>query len=181
MENQIETLYMIIALLAILLGGLAVFFFRQFLLSKNKIPNEEQLKTIQELLTANQELLTANQKLQAKNNLKEQRALQLGKNNANGGIAEFLGNLGVSIIQKFDILCMLPSTSKKPSVDAIGFNDDIITFIEFKKSGANLTSKEKKVKKLIEEGKVNYEIVDVNLPDDLTTIREPKESNLITS
>ena len=76
---------------------------------------------------------------------------------------------------------MLPSTSKKPSVDAIGFNDDIITFIEFKKSGANLTSKEKKVKKLIEEGKVNYEIVDVNLPDDLTTIREPKESNLITS
>jgi len=195
LENQIETLYTIIALLAVLLGGLTTFFFRQFLLSKNKIPNEEVQNLIQENQKKVEELQshiresqgniqeyqTTIQKLQVKLSLKEQRALQLGKNNANGGIAEFLGSLGVSIMQKFDILCMLPSTSKKPSVDGIGFNDDGITFIEFKKSGAKLTSKENKIKKLIEEGKVNYEIVDVNLPEDLTTIREPKESNLIIS
>ncbi|MEK0324041.1 MAG: hypothetical protein QQN39_07340, partial [Nitrosopumilus sp.] len=65
---------------------------------------------------------------------------------------------------------------KKPSVDDIGFNDDGITFIEFKKSGANLTSKENKIKKLIGEGKVNYEIVDVNLPDNLTKIRNTKDT-----
>ncbi len=185
---------MIIALLAILSVGLSVFLLRQFLLSKNKVSNEiqsliqENQKRIQELQTnirksqgIVQEHQTTIQKLQAQLKLKDKRSWQVGQNSANGGIAEFLGSLGVSIMQKFDILCMLPSTSKKPSVDAIGFNDDIITFIEFKKSGANLTSKENKVKKLIEEGKVNYEIVDVNLPDNLTTIREPKVSNLIIS
>ena len=104
----------------------------------------------------------------------------MGKNLANGGIDELLGGLGLSIIQKFDTLCMLASTSKKPSADAIGFNDDGITFIEFKKSGATLTPKENKIKKLIAAGKVNYEIVDVNLPDNLTEIRktEEKEVNL---
>ena len=194
LENQIETLYIIIALLLVLLGGLTAFFLRKFLLSENKIPNhiqyfiQEREKRIEELQTnleeykgTDQEQQITIEELRAKLSLKEQRALQLGKNSANGGIAEFLGSLGVSIYQKFDIWSMLSSTSKKPSVDGIGFNDDGITFVEFKKSGANLTSKENKVKKLIEEGKVYYEIVDVNLPDDLTTIREPKESNMIIS
>ena len=189
MENQIETLYLIIASLAILSAGFATFFLRQFLLTKNKIPNEiqslirENQARIQELQSniresqgTVQEHQTTIQKLQAQLKLKDSRSFQVGQNSANGGIAEFLGGLGLSIIQKFDTLCMLASTSKKPSVDAIGFNDDGITFIEFKKSGANLTSKENKIKKLIGEGKVNYEIVDVNLPDNLTKIRNTKDT-----
>ena len=189
MENQIETLYLIIASLAILSAGFATFFLRQFLLTKNKIPNEiqslirENQSRIQELQSniresqgTVQEHQTTIQKLQAQLKLKDSRSFQVGQNSANGGIAEFLGGLGLSIIQKFDTLCMLASTSKKPSVDAIGFNDDGITFIEFKKSGANLTSKENKIKKLIGEGKVNYEIVDVNLPDNLTKIRNTKDT-----
>ena len=189
MENQIETLYLIIALLVILSAGFATFFLRQFLLTKNKIPNEiqslikENQSRIQELQSniresqgTVQEHQTTIQKLQAQLKLKDTRSFQIGQNSANGGIAEFLGGLGLSIIQKFDTLCMLASTSKKPSVDAIGFNDDGITFIEFKTSGANLTSKENKIKKLIGEGKVNYEIVDVNLPDNLTKIRNTKDT-----
>ena len=189
MENQIETLYLIITSLAILSAGFATFFLRQFLLTKNKIPNEiqslirENQSRIQELQSniresqgTVQEHQTTIQKLQAQLKLKDSRSFQVGQNSANGGIAEFLGGLGLSIIQKFDTLCMLASTSKKPSVDAIGFNDDGITFIEFKKSGANLTSKENKIKKLIGEGKVNYEIVDVNLPDNLTKIRNTKDT-----
>lgn len=188
MENPIETLYLIIALLAILSAGFATFFLKQFFLSKSKIPNEIQLlirenqARIQELQSniresqgTVQEHQTTIQKLQSQLKLKDSRSFQVGQNSANGGIAEFLGGLGLSLIQKFDTLCMLASTSKKPSVDAIGFNDDCITFIEFKKFGAILTSKEKKIKKLIEEGKVNYEIVDVNLPDNLTKIRKIKD------
>ena len=191
MENQIETLYMIITLLAILSVGLTAFFLRQFLLSKNRIPNEVQFmiqenqKRIQELQAdiqesqgTVQEHQTTIQKLQSQLKLKDKRSWQVGQNSANGGIAEFLGSLGLSIIQKFDTLCMLASTSKKPSVDAIGFNDDGVTFIEFKKSGAILTPKENKIKKLITDGKVNYEIVDVNLPDNLTEIRKTKEKEV---
>ena len=189
MENQIETLYLIITSLAILSAGFATFFLRQFLLTKNKIPNEiqslirENQSRIQELQSniresqgTVQEHQTTIQKLQAQLKLKDSRSFQVGQNSANGGIAEFLGGLGLSIIQKFDTLCMLASTSKKPSVDYIGFNDDGITFIEIKTSGANLTSKENKIKKLIGEGKVNYEIVDVSLPDNLTKIRNTKDT-----
>jgi len=171
--------------LVILSVGLIVFFLRQFLLSKNKIPNEEtqslnleNQKIIQEYQGIIKDHQTIIQKQQAQLKLKDQRSHQMGQNSAIGGIAEFLGGLGLSIIQKFDTLCMLASTSKKPSVDAIGFNDDSITFIEFKKSGANLTSKENKIKKLIAEGKINYEIVDVNLPDNLTEIRKAKEMDV---
>jgi len=191
MENQIETLYIIITLLTFLSVGLIAFFLRQFLLSKNRIPNEVQFliqenqKRIQELQANIQESQgtvhehqTTIQKLQAQLKLKDKRSWQVGQNSAYGGIAEFLGSLGLSIIQKFDTLCMLASTSKKPSVDAIGFNDDGITFIEFKKSGAILTPKENKIKKLIADGKVNYKIVDVNLPDNLTEIRNTKEKKV---
>jgi len=126
LENQIETLYIIIALLLVLLGGLTAFFLRKFLLSENKIPNhiqyfiQEREKRIEELQTnleeykgTDQEQQITIEELRAKLSLKEQRALQLGKNSANGGIAEFLGSLGVSIYQKFDIWSMLSSTSKK--------------------------------------------------------------------
>lgn len=187
MENQIETLYIMITLLVLLSVGLSVFFLRQFLLSKNRIPNEvqsliqENQKRVQELQTniqdsqgTIQEHQITIQKLQAQLKLKDKRSWQVGQNSANGGVAEFLGYLDLSIIQQFDILCMLTSTSKKPSVDAIGFNNDFVTFIEFKKSGAILTTKENKIKKLIAEGKVNYKIVDVNLPDNLTEIRKTK-------
>ena len=127
MENQIETLYIIISLLALLSGGLAVFFLRQLLLTKNRISNDEAQSLIQENQNRVQELQTdiqeyqetiqdhqtIIQKLQRQLKLKDKRSWQAGQNSAKGGVAEFLGYLGLSITQKFDILFMLASTSKK--------------------------------------------------------------------
>jgi len=190
-EISPEILFIVIMVVTIFSAGLTFILFKYFQSSKLVLTDETQSviqeyqKQIQDLQTniqssqgTVQEHQTTIQKLQAQLKLKDKRSWQVGKNSANGGIAEFLGGLGLSIIQKFDTLCMLASTSKKPSVDAIGFNDDGITFIEFKKSGAKLTAKENKIEKLIEEGKVNYEIVDVNLPDNLTAIRKTKEKEM---
>lgn len=193
MENITEILYVVIAILSVLSAGLITFALRQFLVSRNVVPNEAQ-SVIQEYQTRIQGLQTnvqesqgiiqehqaIIQKLQNQLKLKDKRSWQAGQNSANGGVAEFLGYLGLGIIQKFDILCMLTSTSKKPSVDAIGFDDECITFLEFKKSGANLTPKENIVKRLIMEGKVDYKIIDVNIPNNLTEVRNvsEKEANL---
>lgn len=190
-ENSPEILFVIIVLVAVFSASSTFILFKYFHSSKRVSTNETQSLiqeyqkqiqdlqiNIQESQSTVQEHQITIQKLQAQLKLKDKRSWQAGQNSANGGIAEFLGFLGLSIIQKFDILCMLTSTSKKPSVDAIGFNNDFVTFIEFKKSGANLTPKENKIKKLIAEGKVDYKIVDVNLPDNLTDTRQTKEKEV---
>lgn len=41
-------------------------------------------------------------------------------------------------------------------IDGIAFNDDRIVFCEFKFSNSNLTKNERKIKKLIENGKVEW-------------------------
>jgi len=128
--------------------------------------------TIQQSQTMIKEHQTTVERLQYQLKQKDTRSWLAGQNSAKGGVAEFLGYLGLAITQKFDVICMMASTSKKPSVDAIGFNDEMITFIEIKKSGANLTGRENNVKKLIQEGKVDYQIVDVNLPGNLTQVRK---------
>ncbi len=179
MEIQVEILYVVISLLAVLSVGLTILIVRQFRFSKNPRPDgkvqtliqdyQNKIEDSQSVIQDHQSFI---QKLQNQLKLKDKRSFQVGQNSSNGRIAEFLGFLGVSLTQKFDILCMLSSTSKKPSVDAIGFNDESITFIEFKKAGAHLTPKENKVKKLVAEGKIVYKIIDVNLPTNLTNDRK---------
>lgn len=192
LEISLEIILVVISLMTLLSCGLVFLIKRSYLISKNQVSQDKVQSVIENYQTKIQELQsdfqesqitiqehqTIIQKLQNQLKIKDKRSWQIGQNSANGGIAEFLGGLGLSIIQKFDTLCMLASTSKKPSADAIGFNDDGITFIEFKKSGATLTPKENKIKKLIAAGKVNYEIVDVNLPDNLTEIRKTKEKEV---
>ena len=192
LEISFEIALVVISLMTILSGGLVFFIIRSHLISKNQVSQDkvqsvienyqtkvqELQSDIQESQTTIQDHQTTIQKLQNQLKIKDKRSWQVGQNSANGGVAEFLGYLGLAITQKFDVLCMMASTSKKPSVDAIGFNDDMITFIEIKKSGATLTPKENKIKKLIAEGNVDYKIVDVNLPDNLTEVRKVNEKEV---
>lgn len=61
---------------------------------------------------------------------------------------------------------MLLSTTKgNGSLDLIGVNQESLDFIEIKTKGATLSKGEKKVRRLVEERKVNYKIMDVELPD----------------
>ena len=179
MEIQNEVFYFLIILVSVLSAGLIIFILRKSYFSKNQVPDEKAQTLIhdyQDKIQESQELIqdqqTIIQKMQLQLKLKDKRSFQAGQNSSNGGVAEFLGSMGLSMYQDYDIFCMLPSTSKKPSVDAVGFNDESITFVEFKKAGATLTPKENKIKKLVSEGKVVYKIVDVNLPINLTTERK---------
>ena len=59
---------------------------------------------------------------------------------------------------------MLVTGATSPSLDLIGVKDDSVGFIEVKSLKTGLTKPEKKVRDLIDTGKVRYVIMEGNLP-----------------
>jgi len=89
---------------------------------------------------------------------------RLGINVTKGEINEILGTF--SLLNEYDDVMLLSTTAGNASLDLIGINQDSLDFIEIKTKGAPLTKGEKKVRKLVEEKRVNYRIVDAELPVD---------------
>ena len=100
---------------------------------------------------------------------------QLGINTIRGGIHQILGTF--SLLNDYDEVMLLSSTSGNASMDLIGVNRETVDFIEIKTKGAPLTKGEKKVRKLIEEKRVNYRIVDAELPVDFTIEDRDTQNN----
>jgi predicted Holliday junction resolvase-like endonuclease len=103
--------------------------------------------------------------------LKRKQARQVGVNESAGKYHELLGDF--ALLSKYDEIITLSSTSKAPSLDLIGVNEDSVDFIEIKKVAPNgkqndLSKTEKKIRRLIEEKKVTYKVFDVDLPDNFT-------------
>lgn len=92
---------------------------------------------------------------------------QLGINEIKGGINQILGTF--SLLNEYEEIMLLSTTSGNASMDLIGVNQDSLDFIEIKTKGSPLTKGEKKVRKLIQEKRVNYRIVDADLPVDFKT------------
>ena len=89
---------------------------------------------------------------------------RLGINVTKGEINEILGTF--SLLNEYDDVMLLSTTAGNASLDLIGINQDSLDFIEIKTKGAPLTKGEKKVRKLVEEKRVKYRIVDAELPVD---------------
>ncbi len=102
---------------------------------------------------------------------KQKQAYQMGTNATTGNYHEILGDF--AFLSKYDQLITLSTTSKQPSLDLIGVNEESLDFIEIKKVSPkgklNKTSDdEDHVRRLIEEKKVTYKVFDVDLPDNFT-------------
>jgi len=91
---------------------------------------------------------------------------RLGINVTKGDYHEILGTF--SLLNEYDDVMMLSTTTGNASLDLIGVNKDSLDFIEIKTKGADLSKGEKKVRRLVEEKKVNYRIVDAELPANFT-------------
>jgi len=89
---------------------------------------------------------------------------RLGINVTKGGINEILGTF--SLLNEYDDVMLLSTTAGNASLDMIGINKDSLDFIEIKTKGADLSKREKIVRKLVEEKRVKYRIVDAELPFD---------------
>jgi len=99
---------------------------------------------------------------------------QIGINEIKGGINQILGTF--SLLNEYDEIILLSTTSGNASMDLIGVNENTLDFIEIKTKGATLTKGEKRVRKLVGEKSVNYRIVDVDLPIDLK-VEDRKPTN----
>ena len=92
-------------------------------------------------------------------------SFRLGRSQKIGDISQLLGTFDV--LTKYDEISLLSSTSAQSSMDLLGRNDNVLDFIEFKKSGTALTKHERQLKTYIDKGelKVRYKILEVAWPD----------------
>jgi len=97
---------------------------------------------------------------------RQSQATRLGQNTALGNIHEILGKF--AFLTEYPEIYLLSTTSRNASLDCLGVKEDSLDFIEIKKSGARITPKENKIRRLVEEGKVSYVVKDVELPDGCT-------------
>ncbi len=93
---------------------------------------------------------------------KQAKAYQIGQSGIRGELNQILG--AFSILNEYKQLASISSVSKQFSIDLLGIKDDSIDFIEVKSLGTPLSPSERKVKKLIDENKVNYRILEGNIP-----------------
>lgn len=105
---------------------------------------------------------------------KQSLSFRAGVNTTVGDYSQILGDF--ALLSKYDSLITLSTTSRQPSLDLIGVNEESLDFIELKKKGTGSTDNEKHIKKLVEEKKVFYKIYDVDLPNNFSIEeRVPKE------
>jgi len=94
--------------------------------------------------------------------IRQSRAFNAGKITTVGDYTQILGEF--SLLSKYDHIITLSTTSRQPSLDLIGVNNDTIDFLEIKKKGANLSKNESHIKKLVDAKKVSYKIYEIELP-----------------
>ncbi len=90
----------------------------------------------------------------------------MGVNTTSGDYTQILGDF--ALLSEYDQIITLSTTSKQPSLDLIGVNNESIDFLEIKKKGAKITPSENHIKKLVENKKVAYKVFDIDLPSEFT-------------
>ena len=100
----------------------------------------------------------------------EKRFIQKQTNAYNAGISYVRGEItqilaGFSILNDYRQLAILGTVSKNMSLDLLGISDEYVDLIEVKTKGAGFSESEKKVKQLIDAGKVRYRVIDGEFPN----------------
>ena len=95
-------------------------------------------------------------------NQKQTKAYNIGQSGIRGELNQILG--AFAILNEYKQLASISSVSKQFSIDLLGIKEDSIDFIEVKSAGTKLSPPERNVKKLIDEKKVNYRVIEGNLP-----------------
>ena len=97
---------------------------------------------------------------------RQTQAYTAGVNQTKGDVVQVLGTF--STLNDYDNILFLSSASKQCSVDLLGVGPETLDFIEVKKKGASLKPNEKNLRRLVEEKKVRYRVLDVELPESVT-------------
>ena len=96
---------------------------------------------------------------------KQTKAHNMGVSSAKGDIGHILGML--KLLSEYEQLILLSTPSTQPSLDLLGVKGESLDFIELKAKGENLKSSQNRVRRLVEEKKVRYVVVDYEFPKDV--------------
>ena len=97
---------------------------------------------------------------------KQKQSFQMGSNSNAGNMHQIIGEF--AMLDEYDELITLSTTSKTPSLDMMGIKNDKLDFIEFKKKGADLSPKEKNIRRIIENKNVEYIVKEIDIPTEIT-------------
>jgi len=150
MENEMILILVWAIIMTITLGILVI-----VLLNLKK-------KHDQDINEKENEIQEMDKKLQKKQTL----SFRAGVNTTTGDYSQILGDF--ALLSKYNSLITLSTTSRQPSLDLIGVNEESLDFLELKKKGAGSSDNEKHVRRLVEEKKVSYKIFDVDLPNNFS-------------
>lgn len=92
-------------------------------------------------------------------------AYTLGTRQVMGDMSQVLGTF--AMLGDYEQVILLSTTSSQASMDLLGVKADSLDFIELKKKGASLGTAERRIQRLVKEGKVRYIIKDVELPNSI--------------
>ena len=97
---------------------------------------------------------------------KQKQSFQMGSNSNAGNMHQIIGEF--AMLDEYDELITLSTTSKAPSLDMMGIKNDKLDFIEFKKKGAGLSTKERNIRRIIENKNVEYVVKEIEIPSGVT-------------
>jgi len=92
-------------------------------------------------------------------------AYAMGTHQVMGDMSQVL--VTFAMLGDYEQVILLSTTSTQSSMDLLGVKGDSLDFIELKKKGASLGTAERRIRRLVKEGKVRYIIKDVELPDNV--------------
>jgi hypothetical protein len=101
--------------------------------------------------------------LRHNSNKNRRAAYRIGVGQARGDLAQLLGTF--EVLGEYEDLILLSTTSRQASMDLIGVKPDCIDFVECKKRGAVLQTEERKIKLLVDQKKMSYKILEVELAE----------------
>ena len=96
----------------------------------------------------------------------QKQSFQMGLNSNAGNMHQIIGEF--AMLDEYDELITLSTTSKAPSLDMMGIKNDKLDFIEFKKKGAGLSTKERNIRRIIENKNVEYVVKEIDIPTEIT-------------
>jgi len=103
------------------------------------------------------------QELVANHESIQKTTITLGRSTVRGELNQILGSY--ALLNQYDSIAFLTSVAKQFPLDLIGLKEDSLDFIEIKSLKTPLRSDtEKLVKRLVDEKKVSYKIIEGNLP-----------------
>ncbi len=106
------------------------------------------------------------EKMAGEAKINQKRAFSLGTGTIRGELNQILGSY--ALLNDYNQIAFLTSVAKQFPLDLIGVKDDSIDFIEIKSLKTPLTDNDKKIRQLIKDKKIDYKIIEGNLPKSFT-------------